>query len=108
MSMKIGQLRHRMQLEEPGSTADGAGGSAVTWQPVAAVWASLRLVSASDQPVGESPQQQITHEIFIRHRGAVTSAMRFALGTRVFQIRTVVDPFETGAWLRCLVEETTP
>lgn len=75
---------------------------------MATVWASLRPMSASLMADGESEAQQITHEIFIRHRSAVTGAMRFTLGTRIFQIRSAIDPFETRVWIRCLVEETTP
>jgi SPP1 family predicted phage head-tail adaptor len=41
----IASLRHRVVLEKPVAAADGAGGEAVTFQPVRSAWARVRPVS---------------------------------------------------------------
>lgn len=107
MSARIGTMRHRLHLEMPQSTPDGAGGADVTWLPVASLWGSLRPLSANEGENGDGIASHVTHEIVTRHRDGVTAAMRFVKGARVFAIRSVVDPFETGVWLKCLVEEKT-
>jgi SPP1 family predicted phage head-tail adaptor len=104
----IGSLRHRLTLQQPVAAPDGAGGATVTWTPVAAMWAALRPLSADEAAVADGIKGRVTHEIVLRHRPGITGAMRFVSGTRVFAVRSVVDPDETGAWLRCLAEETTP
>lgn len=107
MSARIGHLRNRLQLEQPVSTPDGAGGADVAWLPVAGLWASLSPLSANEIDTGDGLAGRVTHEIVMRHRAGVTAAMRFVAGARVFAIRSVVDPFETGVWLKCRVEEET-
>ena len=37
----IGQLRHRLLLEAPSATPDGAGGTTSVFVPVVTVWAGL-------------------------------------------------------------------
>jgi len=104
----IGQLRHRLTLEQPTATPDGAGGSTLAWTPLATMWASLRPLSGDEVAQADGTRGRITHEIVIRHRAGVTAAMRFMSGPRTFAIRSAIDPDERRSWLRCLVEETTP
>lgn len=107
MSARIGAMRHRLQLEQPITTPDDAGGADIAWLPVASLWASLRPLSANEVESGDGLVSRITHEVMTRHRTDVTAAMRFTAGARVFSIRSVIDPFETGVWLKFLVEENT-
>jgi len=51
---------------------------------------------------------RVSHEIWIRYRTGVLPDMRFALGTRVFEIRAAIDSGERHRFLRCLVEERIP
>lgn len=108
MSQRIGNLRHRFELQQPSPSPDGAGGIDVTWTPVATLWAALKPISAVEIDNADGRECRVTHEIVLRHRPGVSTAMRFIAGARVFDIRGVNDPTETGFWLRCLVEERTP
>jgi len=105
MSARIGRMRHRIRIEQPVSTPDGAGGSSVTWTEIATAWAALRPLSADEIVDGDGLAQRITHDVVLRFRPGVTAAMRFVSNGRVFALRSVMDPNETGIWLRCLVEE---
>ena len=101
----IGELRHRVRLEAPGSTPDGAGGVATTWQLVAVVHAALRPVTGSERLLADGIEPRITGEIWLRYRDGVLPQMRFVVAERVFDIHAVIDPDERGRWLRCLVAE---
>ena len=101
----IGDLRHRLMLEAPVRTGDGAGGASLTWSLVAEVWGAIRPQSGSESADAEALRGRVTHEIWIRHKGGVGPDMRFRLGSRVFDIRAAIDVGERHRFLKCLVEE---
>ena len=47
----------------------------------------------------------MTHRVTIRHRDAVTAKMRLKFGTRILNIRAVVNPSERNRTLELLCEE---
>lgn len=105
MTSRIGALCHRLALEAPVSTPDGAGGSHVAWAPLVTVWAALHPATGDEREAGDGLAGRVTHEIVIRYRGGITPDMRFRNEARVFDIRAVIDPSERRFWLRCLCEE---
>lgn len=105
MYVIIGDLRHRMTLEAVARTSDGGGGATEAWDPVATLWASLEPLAGNETFTAERLAGHITHAIQIRYRSGVTPAMRFRLGTRIFEITAVIDPDERRRLLRCLCRE---
>ena len=101
-----GKFRQRVTLQQAVRTPDGGGGAAVTWSPVADLWASIEPMSADERFDSDRLQGRVTHQIWLRYRAGVTPAMRFLSGARVFDIRSAVDADEVHRYLRCLVEET--
>lgn len=105
MTVGIGDLRVRLALQAPLTSADGGGGVTTTWALVAEVWAALHPSSGSETFEADGLKGRVSHEIWIRYRAGVEPKMRFVLGTRVFEIRAVIDTGERHRFLRCLVEE---
>lgn len=105
MSVTIGDMRHRLQLEAPLTSADGGGGVTRTWSLVAEVWAALKPLSGDEVSEADGVSGRVSHEVWIRYRTGVLPEMRFRLGTRVFEIRSVIDTGERHRFLRCLAEE---
>jgi len=103
-----GELRHRLALQTPVVTDDGGGGLIRSWSLVAEVWGALRPLSGGEGVAADAIAGRVNHEVWIRYRPGVVPEMRFALGTRVFDIRSVIDVGERHRFLRCLVEETVP
>lgn len=101
----VGELRHRLILEAPSETPDGAGGVVRTWTMLATVWAAIEPVRAEEQVVADRRLGVLTHRIIVRKRGDLTLNHRFRLGSRVFAIRAVRDAEERERFLECLVEE---
>ena len=101
----IGALRRRLTLETATRVADGGGGVTVSWSTVADLWAELKSLSGTEQFIAEGPQGKVTHEITIRRRTDVETAMRFRLGTRLFFIEAVLGRDGPEPFLRILAEE---
>jgi SPP1 family predicted phage head-tail adaptor len=98
-------LRHRITLEAAQRTGDGAGGAAVTWEPVADVWASIRPLTGGEAVIADGTRGRITHEIWLRRRDVIAPHMRFRQSERIFEIRAVIDVDERRRRFRCLCEE---
>jgi len=101
----IGDLRHRLTIEQPVRTGDDGGGADVTWEAVATVWGAIDTVRGTETLKAEGLKGQLTHRIRIRHRPGLTSAMRLRKATRVFNIQALADPDGRQRWLECLCDE---
>lgn len=102
---RIGDLRHRVRLEQIVRTPDDAGGASTSWSLVAEMWAVLRPITGDEALNAERLSGHISHEVVVRHRDEIRPEMRFVLGTRLFDIRAVIDIEERRRFTRCLVEE---
>ena len=100
-----GAFRHELVLEAATPTPDGAGGHAVSWNEVAALFARIEPVSAASRFGADQTLESVTHRVTMRHRPGVASGMRFTRLGRAFEIITVHDPDETGRYLVCRVRE---
>jgi SPP1 family predicted phage head-tail adaptor len=101
----IGLLRHRVTLEAPVETPDGAGGVARSWQTLGEMWAAIEPVATGATVIADRRTARLTHRIVVRKRGDLSLDHRFRLGTRVFTLRSLRDAAEDGRFLECLVEE---
>ena len=101
----IGQLRHRLILEAPVRTADGAGGAIEAWTTIAEIHAVLRAISGSEPVAHDRISGRITHEIWLRPLAALAPSLRFRLAARLFHIHAVLPADEKYRRVRCLCEE---
>ena len=100
---KIGELDRRLTLEAPVTVSDGAGGTTVTWQPVAKVWAQVRSRLGDERQWAEALTAEATHLIRVRRTRVLASSMRFTEGARVFEIRSLIE--DGRHWTDCLCRE---
>ena len=98
----IGQLRHRLLLEAPSATPDGAGGTTSVFVPVVTLWAGIHPVSVDASQAPRQTGETRTHQIIIRYRGGVTVGMRLSKGQDHYLIRQVIDPDALKTRLVCL------
>lgn len=104
-TIAIGEMRHRVTLEAPNRTSDGGGGAEETWEILAEVWAALKPLTGRERLEFDALGGELTHEVWLRHRSDVKPECRFRMGTRIFDIRVVIDAAERGRFLRCLAQE---
>lgn len=103
--IKIGDLRHRIEIQQSARTSDGAGGAVLAWTALGEVWAAIWPRNASERFELDRTAGRATHDIWIRARGDVRPEMRIRFGARTFDIHGVIDVEDRGAWLKCVVEE---
>lgn len=105
-TVPIGEMKHRLALQAPLDTPDGGGGVTRAWSLVAEVWGAIRPASGGERFEADGLRGSVSHEVWIRFRSGVVPEMRFMLGSRIFEIRAVIDSGERHRFLRCLVEES--
>lgn len=107
--MPVGGMRVRLVLEKPQETPDAAGGVHRTYAAAATFWARVEPLQAQERIAADSAGQSLTHRISLRWTALADASCRFRLGpSRIFTVRTVLDPDERRRWLLCLCEEVRP
>jgi SPP1 family predicted phage head-tail adaptor len=116
--MAVGAMRAKVELQAYSRSADGGGGSALTWAKVASVWADIQPQSASENMFGRDNQlrEVSSYKIYIRYRRNVTAKNRLVQTyrddgvtyTRTFNIKGVIDPDNRRKYLELTCEEGVP
>jgi SPP1 family predicted phage head-tail adaptor len=90
-----GALDQWVRFERPVRTSDPAGGSTVTWQEVATVWADVAPLSASERSAGGKIEAANMYRIRIRRLAGLDAQMRLiwlSNGDAALNIRGLNDP----------------
>lgn len=91
---RIGRLKHRIDLLQKVEELDTLGRQKreqANWQLVAKVWAEVRDVSAVEIEKAKQMVGTATTAIAIRYREGVAMQMRVRFGSRIMEIRSVLD-----------------
>lgn len=92
--MKIGNLRHRVTIQQLTRTDDGAGGYTETWTAIATVWADVYPLKGQERYDAQQVKANLSHRVTIRYRAGVEPSMRLQYGARTLNIEAVIDPEE--------------
>jgi SPP1 family predicted phage head-tail adaptor len=103
-----GLLRHRLVLEAPVESDDGAGGVTRSYVTVATLWAEVIPISAVRALEAERPGARITHRIGIRFSDDITTKHRLRDGDRIFRIVSLRDRDGRKRFLTIEAEEIVP
>ena len=103
----IGKMRHRVALQAESRAPDAAGGYAVTWTTVATVWARIEPQGAGETVAAGQLTAPVSHRVTVRRRSDIspTASMRLLFGSRVFDIRGVLNQDEGNRYLVLICEE---
>ena len=105
--LRIGDLRHKIELQSFTSVADGMGGFTETWAKVNYVRAAIWPVSAKEMIQAGAPTMTITHRIRIRYYEDLTPAWRILFGTRYFSIESIINPNEQNKMQDLMCKEVS-
>lgn len=100
-----GDLTARLELEAPEDVPDGQGGVAPGWRGLRTLWAAVEPVSQGASERASADDVAITHRIWAVFRDDITAGMRLRKGQRIFLVKSVIDPDETGRFIVCRCEE---
>jgi SPP1 family predicted phage head-tail adaptor len=106
--MDAGKLRHKIALQSRSTSLSGEGIPVETWTDVAgasSVPASLEPLKGHEYFQAAAVAAENTIPVTIRYRPGVTAALRILYGTRILNIRNVVDVEERHIKLILMCEE---
>lgn len=103
--MKIGDLRHRVTVQEAVKTPDGHKGFTVSWRDLFTAWASVKPLSGREYFTAHQMAAEITHRVKIRYRQEITVKMRIKHEDRVLNIESIIDLEEKHLVLEILCRE---
>ena len=105
--MRIGDLRHRITIEEKNYTSDGLGGQVEAWQEVLSCWANIKPVRMTEAYLAQQVGAEISHRVTIRYCSEIKAGMRVIYGDRIFNIVGVIDEEERKRFLTLTCKEMT-
>ena len=103
--MQAGLLRKRLTLQQRSKSQDSYGQPLLTWSDVATVWGEIVPLSGSESVSADSLQASTSHQITIRYRSGVNTALRIKYGVRLFDIQNVLNQDERNKTLTLLCIE---
>jgi SPP1 family predicted phage head-tail adaptor len=103
--MRAGDLRHRVAIQTASESADTLGEMTKSWSTVATVWAALWPLRGAEREEAGQIKAQVSHRMRLRYNATLTGKHRLLLGTRVFNIGSVINFDERRHELELLVKE---
>ena len=99
------QLNHMIEIQRRGQARDTVGQLKETWKNAGRVWASIRPVSGREYFSASGERAEITHSIILRHGVTVAPRDRIKLGTRTFNVVSVLNTGERNRYLKLMSVE---
>lgn len=98
-------LNHRIELQSQASGQSSTGQPNGAWSTYDTVWASIEPISGREYFNASGERAEVTHKIKLRSGPSVLPKHRALFGSRVFNIRSVLNLEERGRWLQLMVTE---
>lgn len=106
VNFDVGAMTARLVREVPVDMPDGQGGAARNWVEAGRLWAHIEAVSQRAETIAAGAERvTVTHRIWVSAFASPVAGERLVKGTRLFVIKVVCDPDETGRFLVCDCEE---
>lgn len=93
--MRLGQLRHRITIQNPEKTADSMGGFTETWNTVAVRQGAIWNYKGKEKMVNGKLTEETIWNARIRYCEDVKSGMRLKVQNTTFEILSIA-PVEFG------------
>jgi SPP1 family predicted phage head-tail adaptor len=98
-------LNTRVTIQRRGTTQDTAGQTVETWSDTGTVWGSIRPISGREYFAASGERAEVTHEIMLRYGITVAPRDRVKHGTRLFDIKSVLNVDEMSRYLKLMCVE---
>ena len=98
-------LRHSIKIETFIRTRQAGGGGTRAWSTFVSARACIEPMRGRELLHAMQLQDSVTHKITMRYRSGVIAKMRVKFGTRIFNIRAVINIDERNKWSELMCEE---
>lgn len=97
MTARTGEKRKRMEVQKKTETRSGEGDFIEGWVTENSMWAKLNPVGAQERIDGDQTTNIRTHRVTMSfYSPGITGAARLKMGSRIFNIVSVVNVGERG------------
>lgn len=103
--MKIGQLRHRLEIQEKRCVMDEWGNQVSEWFTVATAWAAIEPIRGEEYWAAGAQQGETIHRVTMRYVPGVTPKHRLLFGDRILEIESTLNLEERSRLLELLCKE---
>lgn len=103
--MKIGQLRHRLEIQEQRSVRDEWGNQVSEWFTVATAWAAIEPIRGEEYWAAGAQRGETIHRVTMRYVPGVTPEHRLLFGDRILEIESTLNLEERSRLLELLCKE---
>jgi len=103
--MRIGTLRHKVEIQALTVTEDAIGNQVEEWTKVADVWAAVEPLQGDEKLAAAYIQAETTHKVTIRYLAGITPANRLLFDGRTLEIESVRNLEERNRELVLMCKE---
>lgn len=101
----IGELKHRIALQEQVIVKDELEQEIEIWQEVYKVWAEIKPLSGKEYFKARQTKSEVRVQITIRYKKEVNNQMRVVLDNQVYEIVSVINLEHQNKYLQLLCKE---
>jgi SPP1 family predicted phage head-tail adaptor len=92
-------MKFRVTIQSETQSSDGQGGFTSSWVDGDTVWASIEPLKGWERMQAQQMQTPVTHKLVMRYRSDVTTETRLKYGSRLFQVKEVINQDENSRFL---------
>ena len=103
--MRIGRLRHRVQVQNPSMATNGLGERTASYTTAETVWAAIEPFQGTELQDANQTKGRITHKILVRYSSNITTTSRLVYESRNFEIIEILNRLELDQALEIRARE---
>jgi SPP1 family predicted phage head-tail adaptor len=103
--MRAGPMRHRITIETPIETQSSDGSIRKIWETFTTLWALIEPLAGREYFAAQREQADVSHRIRMRYTGGIDHKMRVLIGSRIFEIESVINVGERDRELILMCRE---
>lgn len=104
--MRNSSLKHLVSFQKNNGVKDSLGGITESWVSLMPQeWVQIIPLKGEEKYQSKSLNTEVNHKIRMRYRDGLDSKMKIIYGTRVFEIDSIINPFERNRELQIMATE---
>jgi len=103
--ISIGELRHRIKIQQRSTTQNSFGEVLDNWVDVATVWAKVEGLNGREFFAAYQTNTNITYRVKIRYRSDIKQDMRIVFKDKILNIKAIISPDGVNNELYLMCEE---
>jgi SPP1 family predicted phage head-tail adaptor len=105
--MRAGDLRHHFLIQEQLASQDSYGQAVSPWTNFAWAWGSIEPINGREFFAVQQVRSEVDTKVRMRFLAGVQSTMRIVLGSKIFDIQSVIDVEYRHVELQLMCKELT-